>query len=364
MGGEIKFAGGLISSYLTLFTIQHALIGAGLSGVQQVKKEWAHSALADAWTKAQSVAVQTVASSDDWGFRHRGRVTATPETADLVDDTLAPPVPACGTQPPLGTITISHPRRPARMIPHPAVPTLMVSYEADRLFASPLHGQEFDIYSHVYIFLDGPRSDLSGAQVTFQLGGRESWSSITDLPFDLMGLADKGIGPNAVPLNTANLGAPGCHILSVVIRCAPSFAPCTRIISDALSRCLNRRRNGNVTSVQAHFNTVDRPQKVWLITTISVDDMPLLGFFLDNYLEAGVPPENFVIAVHTHNATLEASAVNATVAMLKRNHIRHTFIWEGAFNTFQKFELQESFGRRFVLQQDWVLHPDVDEHHR
>lgn len=124
-----------------------------------------------------------------------------------------------------------------------------------------------------------------------------------------------------------------------------------------------RYKDGTVSTTHAMFETINRPQKVWLIATVSVDDAPLLGFFLDNYLDAGVPPENFVVIVHAHT-TDEAAAVNSSIAVLRRNHIKHIHVWEGAFNTFDKFELQESFGRRFVLQQDWVMHPDVDEHHK
>ena len=64
------------------------------------------------------------------------------------------------------------------------------------------------------------------------------------------------------------------------------------------------------------------------------------------------------------NSDKETDAINQTVAVLRRNHVRHVHVWVGMFNTFDKFELQESFARRFVQQQDWVMHPDVDEHHR
>jgi hypothetical protein len=248
----------------------------------------------------------------------------------------------CGWLVPFGEVTIRHPRR--KDVLHsdrPQTPVLRVSYESDRLFASPLDGMTFDSNSAVYIFLDGQPDELERATVTFELDRREPWTSITGVPFDLLGMAYHEAGPDATPLRTVDLGAPACHVVEAKVQYP----------------------DGTETRAKASFRVDNRKPKTWLITSVSVDDYSLLGFFLDTYIDAGVAPENMVIAVHAHSHN-ETAAIDTCVSTLKRNHVGHVHVWVGLFNTFDKFELQESFARRFVQQQDWVMHPDVDEHHR
>eukprot|EP00035_Acanthoeca_spectabilis_P002253 m.86390 g.86390 ORF g.86390 m.86390 type:complete len:861 (+) comp11455_c0_seq2:217-2799(+) len=338
MGMIRSFLRALAGTYVTLMVLQYTLVGFDF----EMDANEALPSSRDHRSPHLDGDEEDPASIGDAhrGSRHtnsRQPDGQTPERDQFVEDVATP----CGQPVPFGEVTIRHPRRPGMDFErHARVPTLMVSFESDRLFSSPLHGQTFDSESTIFIFLDGPIAELQGAEVRFELDQREPWLSSTGVPFDLFGLSGKGRGPDGTPLNTNTLSV-GCRRLSAIVKYL----------------------DGTTSSVHAQFEITNRPQKVWLITTVSVDDAPLLGFFLDNYLEAGVPPENFVIIVHAHT-TEETTAIQSTVGLLRRNHIGYIHTWEGDFNTFDKFEMQESLGRRFVQQQDWVLHPDVDEHHR
>lgn len=370
MGMIRSFLRALAGTYVTLMVLQYTLVGFDF----EMDANEALPSSRDHRSPHLDGDEEDPASIGDAhrGSRHtnsRQPDGQTPERDQFVEDVATP----CGQPVPFGEVTIRHPRRPGMDFErHARVPTLMVSFESDRLFSSPLHGQTFDSESTIFIFLDGPIAELQGAEVRFELDQREPWLSSTGVPFDLFGLSGKGRGPDATPLNTNTLSV-GCRRLSAIVKYVRrSFSPHTKARSSLrfafvliFTSCgrPNRYLDGTTSSVHAQFEITNRPQKVWLITTVSVDDAPLLGFFLDNYLEAGVPPENFVIIVHAHT-TEETTAIQSTVGLLRRNHIGYIHTWEGDFNTFDKFEMQESLGRRFVQQQDWVLHPDVDEHHR
>ena len=288
---------------------------------------------------------QQLPSSAAAGAENGGSSSATLESDAGIDNDRSATAGGCGLLPAFGSSFIQHPKR--EIVPwvsdeYSGLPELRVSFEPDRILDSPLSGMIFDTSSALYIFLTGPTSALFDAQVTFNLNHRRPWLSSSGVPFDLMGMAahKTAHGLEALPLHTSSLGRPACHMLEASVKFA----------------------NGSEFNTVAQFRTIDRPPVVWLITTVSVNDYVLLGFFLSKYLKFGVHPNNFVITVHSHSES-EAADVERTVALLRRHKITRIHRWVGPFNTFDKFELQESFGRRFVLQKDWVMHPDVDEHH-
>lgn len=209
------FLAGLASTYLTLMILQHLLVG-----LNSVNK-FVAVATQDPFRR-YALDSKTPATSIPGGVQRRVHrsIPDTPDPHSALDGEVenSPTPPDCGELPPFGDVYIRHPRRPGTASTHTPVPTLMVSFESDRLFASPLHGQSFDMDSTVYVFLDGPLSELLGAEISFQLDGRETLGSATGVPFDFLGLSEKGHGPNAVPLRTATLGAPGCHRLTGTVQ--------------------------------------------------------------------------------------------------------------------------------------------------
>lgn len=244
----------------------------------------------------------------------------------------------CGTLPPLGTRTIQHPHRIDGDDNDEGPMKLMVSYDDDRVFAVPLDGMTFDLNSKVYIFLHG--DNLTDAKVLFKLDQNTIKMSQTGSPFDFMGQYDGNLFglTKAVPLYTARLGRPRCHTLAVTVVTAV----------------------GTSERLSAQFRVVMRKPKVWLIATIGVQDLEHVSHFITHYLSIGIAPQQILITVH---APVDSDTRIQTVThMLKFHNIQAIYVWYGPFNTYDKFEIQESLARRLVLQQDWVLHPDVDEH--
>ena len=239
----------------------------------------------------------------------------------------------CGELPPLGTRTVFHPKRP-QYTPRIWKADVYVSFDSDRAFAVPLQGMAFDQDSLVYIFY---RGGDAATQVQFQFDGGELRTTAKGGPHDLMGHADR-FGDRAEPLRTATLGVVGCHTLRVTAT------------------------GGTRHMMVRNFRVVLRKPKVWVIATVGVQmDLPLLPHFIHHYKSAGISPENFVIVVHSDSP--QDPRLAQAKKILEESRVRSVVEWLGVFNTFDKFEIQESLGRRFVLQQDWVMHPDVDEHH-
>ena len=199
------------------------------------------------------------------------------------------------------------------------------------------------------MFLKG--AGLADAKVLFKLNNDTAKLSQTGVPYDFMGLAAEsqyGASP-AVPLRTVRLGVPRCHNLVATVVLA----------------------NGRSTTVHSKFRVTIRPVRIWLVATIGVQDLDLFEHFLVHYQRVGIHPNHFAITIHSPTAD-DPRIVQATQLLLRR----HVFLqsgergivtrnlWIGKFNTFDKFEIQESLVRRLALQQDWVIHPDVDEHQR
>jgi len=259
--------------------------------------------------------------------------------ADDVDESKS-----CGTLPPLGTTTVRHPKYEKNMFSTHFERRLMVSYDSDREFASPLDGMSFDSNSHIHIFLTDKPYPAGKVTVMFKLDDAPPKLSTTGAPFDFMGLdptTPVAIGRfhNARFLATARL-AKGCHELVVTY--------------------IDQNRTS--TKITAKFRVVSRPPQVWLVSTVGVRDLVLVSQFIKHYLKVGVRPERFLITVQAEDAA--DPALSQIINVLKQNYITVIYTWIGPFTTFEKFEAQESMGRRFVLQQDWVMHPDVDEHQR
>ena len=192
----------------------------------------------------------------------------------------------------------------------------------------------------IYIFLRG--AGLADAKVLFKLNDDTAKLSQTGVPYDLMGLAAEsqyGASP-AVPLRTVRLGPPGCHSLTVTVVLA----------------------NGRSTTLHSRFRVTIRPVRIWLVTTIGVQDLDLFDHFLVHYTGVGIQPDRFAITIQS--PTADDPRIAQGTQLLRERGIATRNLWIGEFNTFDKFEIQESLVRRLALQQDWVIHPDVDEHQR
>lgn len=227
----------------------------------------------------------------------------------------ANPLEHCGALGVGGSASIKHPRRPWRGSSNNSV-DLYVSFESDRLFATPLDGMEFDTASQLYVFYgrhDGKRGGFSAAHdesIWFQIDEWPRSRASPKAPFDLMGI-DDDVGERARPLSTAAL-RPGCHSITVM---APGVE-------------LTKR-----------FSVVDRPPAVWLITTAGVDhDLALLPHFIEHYRSAGIRPANMLFVMHSSRP--DQPAVVTAKALMARNGIRVAVPWVGDFNTFDKFEIQ------------------------
>eukprot|EP00040_Diaphanoeca_grandis_P024239 m.133014 g.133014 ORF g.133014 m.133014 type:complete len:864 (-) comp29647_c0_seq1:312-2903(-) len=260
----------------------------------------------------------------------------------VLDETLP-----CGELPPMGTITVRHPKYEKNMFKPVGGhgPSLMVSYDSDREFAVPLSGMSFDQDSDIYIFLVGEGMDTKKATVMFKLNDDAPKLSTTGSPYDFMGLdvhsrVMHGRFKDARPLRTARLGTPRCHKLVVTVIQA----------------------NHTSTKYTASFRIKARAPEVWLISTIGITDVDLVHQFVQHYRDIGVAADHFLITIQAENA--DDPIIADIKKILHKLYITVINLWIGPFTTFEKFEVQESFGRRYVLQQDWVMHPDVDEHQR
>lgn len=114
-----------------------------------------------------------------------------------------------------------------------------------------------------------------------------------------------------------------------------------------------------------HFRVVNRAPKLWLVSTIGTGhDLVFLPHFMTHYKSLGVNPSDMLLTLHNDPAKGPAGwqvAVQTQQLLQKMYGVRVVQLWNGTFETFRKYELQESLSRQYVLQQDWVMHPDVDE---
>ena len=274
-------------------------------------------------------------------------------------------VASCGELPSWGQKTVRHPRRPwnASWIRKDGI---YVSFDSDLEFAVPLDGMTFDIESKLYIFY---HSNTPGTlQIKFQLDNFPSRLTPVGGPFHLMGTSSAQpyaarTMAAAAPLRTSKI-----FIATAAAHGLPATGGGSAHIPTGLDAAATNCHSVSATLPNGDvfvrkFKTVTRSPKVWLVTTVGVqNDLKLLQHFLTYYTQTvGIDPRNMIITIHT--AVPSDPRVRHAKQILGMNGIVHVNDWCGIFNTFDKYEIQESLARRFVLQQDWVLNADLDEHH-
>ena len=259
----------------------------------------------------------------------------------------APRGPApCAARSWSSNLSVHHPRNPRRWTQVRAE-GLYVSPRADRGLPAPLDGMVFDAASAVYIFLWlPPAAPAAPVTVQFVLDGQPVHTTVArQAAVDLVGAAARA-GTRALPFHTQALAAPlagsglGCHELAAHI--FHDGEPAGRVL-------------------RAQFQLAARPPAVWLMVTVSLEfDLRLLPHFVAHYLAQGVRADHMVVVLHTSDPAAPDSVWANVTAMLAATGIR-PYHYRGTFDTFRKFETQETLARQLVLQQDWVLHADVDE---
>ncbi len=103
-----------------------------------------------------------------------------------------------------------------------------------------------------------------------------------------------------------------------------------------------------------------QPQ-IFLCVVISADySLDFLPYYLQYYLDLGIPASNFVPLVHTkHN---DSDNLNRTLAILEEYRIKPKMIWHGVFDIRTK-GVQRLLAMKDIPTSAWIVDSDDDELH-
>ncbi len=101
-----------------------------------------------------------------------------------------------------------------------------------------------------------------------------------------------------------------------------------------------------------------QPQ-IFLSVVISADySLDFLPYYIQYYLDLGIPASNFVPLVHTkHN---DSDNLNRTLAILKEFRIKPKMIWHGVFDIHTK-GVQRLLAMKDIPTSAWIVDSDDDE---
>ena len=88
-------------------------------------------------------------------------------------------------------------------------------------------------------------------------------------------------------------------------------------------------------------------------------DVNLPEHYVRHYLELGIRPQDFVIALHSDKRDF----LEPTKKILLEYGIEPRRIWRGGFDSVAAGKLKRELQREFIPQHDWVVHADLDEFH-
>lgn len=97
-----------------------------------------------------------------------------------------------------------------------------------------------------------------------------------------------------------------------------------------------------------------------LLVCIGTDwDVNLPEHFIRHYLDLGIRPQDFVVALHSDKRDF----LEPTKKILRQYGIEPRKTWLGAYDAKRAGKLKRELQREFIPRRDWVVHADLDEFH-
>lgn len=101
-------------------------------------------------------------------------------------------------------------------------------------------------------------------------------------------------------------------------------------------------------------------RRPYLLACIGTDwDINLPEHFIRHYLDLGIRPQDFVIALHSDKRDF----LEPTLKIFRNYGIEPRRIWRGAYDSIRMVEIKFEMQREFIPRQHWVIHADLDEFH-
>lgn len=99
--------------------------------------------------------------------------------------------------------------------------------------------------------------------------------------------------------------------------------------------------------------------KIYLTCCFGLDfDLPLLKHFIKHYTDLGIKPENFLLVL---NVFKDITKLREGIKILKDFKITPKDVWNGEYESREKWARVDAVLSEHVKPDDWVVHPDSDE---